>query len=303
MQRTQTLLRGGLLYLTLASVGVAETASVSLQLTPPTEESNRLAIGVAVGLASDDDEADVSGQINVDLEYEIDGESINVEGLVINSADLAFTPVSFELSLGLIIVDGTDLGGTITTQNPPTAVADEMFDASDQRLSINQGIFTGTAFNSPFSVDISTLDFGGPATGLGSLAITPLSSSSESIELEAALHLDFDFTGQGEIEGFPGVFLDFSVAGPLEGVAQFSVPVSPAAADSDSDGDIDGVDFLSLQQNSPGTVGQWQTGFGTGGSPTAAVPEPNGAAMLAAWTAGYCGRTRRRRMRSIQSDL
>ena len=52
-------------------------------------------------------------------------------------------------------------------------------------------------------------------------------------------------------------------------------------ADLDADGDVDGQDFLAIQQIDPSLIPAWNAQYGSVGA-VAAVPEP-AAIVLAAW--------------------
>lgn len=69
--------------------------------------------------------------------------------------------------------------------------------------------------------------------------------------------------------------------------------------DFDSDGDVDGRDFLLWQRNpSIGSLADWQINYGIGAvsSPTAVVPEPNGAVLLLWAVAAFSTRRVRKRL-------
>lgn len=56
------------------------------------------------------------------------------------------------------------------------------------------------------------------------------------------------------------------------------------AADVDTDGDVDGADFLIIQRTNPALISQWQIEYGANTNPLAAaqaVPEPTTALLLA----------------------
>ena len=102
----------------------------------------------------------------------------------------------------------------------------------------------------------------------------------------------------GEISG---IVRDYNDAG---GEAYFSglqiVVNSPDAdADFDTDGDVDGADFLAWQRGFPGTydatdLTAWQSAYGDGGGALSAVPEP--ATWMLATLAGLAMASRRRKV-------
>jgi hypothetical protein len=58
--------------------------------------------------------------------------------------------------------------------------------------------------------------------------------------------------------------------------------LSSFPGDFDSDGDVDGRDFLAWQRNpSVGDLSDWQENYGTGSLQTSSVPEPMSSAILA----------------------
>ncbi|MEQ8838763.1 MAG: hypothetical protein RID07_18305, partial [Lacipirellulaceae bacterium] len=56
-----------------------------------------------------------------------------------------------------------------------------------------------------------------------------------------------------------------------------------SSTDTDNDGDVDGLDFLSLQRDDPPLIPTWLTEYGSGANSVAetqAVPEPSGWRLL-----------------------
>ncbi len=58
------------------------------------------------------------------------------------------------------------------------------------------------------------------------------------------------------------------------------VPVTTADVDLDNDGDIDGADFLLIQQNNSALIPDWHAQYGGGGLAAVMVPEPTAVALF-----------------------
>ena len=72
--------------------------------------------------------------------------------------------------------------------------------------------------------------------------------------------------------------------------------IAPPQTDLDMDGDVDGADFLAVQQTDPALIPQWHLEYGTqvisSSANVQAVPEPTTLALCAALMASYLPRTR-----------
>jgi hypothetical protein len=99
----------------------------------------------------------------------------------------------------------------------------------------------------------------------------------------------------------PAVDILGNARGPLPDVGAFEI-VSAAGGDFDSDGDVDGRDFLVWQRNpSVGDLGDWQTNYGAGAlmssmsypatEVASPVPEPSAFVLV---LLGGCSLSRKR---------
>ena len=75
------------------------------------------------------------------------------------------------------------------------------------------------------------------------------------------------------------VFADQAAADLVDPAVSNPAPVE-SAADFDGDGDVDGADFLGIQQFDSGSIADWQAAYPVVPSSISAVPEP-GSALLA----------------------
>lgn len=290
---------GGWLLLAILLAAAAKPATANPRrstwtLVPASDSSNRFEIGVAAGFFTGSDVADVSGTLEASLFWAIDpGEpspDANVEQLAITSGDLDFSPVSFVLTSEFlpdfeIFIDGTNIGGTIATINPPTTVVAETFDATDQRLTVDRGVFDVTGLGEDGQYDISEMAFGGPGAGSGQLTLSEVDRQGTVVSYDARLLLPYDYVDQGvPITGSP-LTLDLSVQGTIEAVSLLRIDLAGPGPDADLDGDVDGRDFLDLQSCAPEHLAAWQSLFGTNSSPAVVVPEP-AALLLATLLAG-----------------
>ena len=53
-----------------------------------------------------------------------------------------------------------------------------------------------------------------------------------------------------------------------------------AGPDVDLDGDVDGTDFLLIQESDPSLIPDWEAAFGGGSLSAVAVPEPSSLVIL-----------------------
>lgn len=90
---------------------------------------------------------------------------------------------------------------------------------------------------------------------------------------DGAPGVDFAVTGyQDDVRVYDGVLVESA----LDAVRLENLTAAPSV-DLDSDGDVDGADFLAIQRDDPSLIPQWQTEYGTGALSAAvsAVPEPS----------------------------
>jgi hypothetical protein len=149
---------------------------------------------------------------------------------------------------------------------------------SGSTLTINLG---GTSqFDSLLVTDDLVLD-GSLNLSLGFGSALNLGDLFEIIDVGGTRSGTFDGLADGGLVGtFGGVelFIDYH-GGDGNDVVLFA-----ASVDSDSDGNVDGADFLALQRDYPLLIPQWESQYGAGspvGANSTAVPEPTSALILA----------------------
>ncbi|MEM8946217.1 MAG: hypothetical protein AAGD11_13675 [Planctomycetota bacterium] len=119
---------------------------------------------------------------------------------------------------------------------------------------------TGSEIGSPIALDLSTTAQanGGPwldhtLTGTAPAGTVEVRVSAGALGME-----------DNPLGGQQSAFFD-----------DFSLMLASSGTDADADGDVDGADFLLLQQNDPSLIPQWQIDYGSGNLlASQSVPEP-----------------------------
>jgi hypothetical protein len=289
-----------------AVAGAAPAArSATFTLLPAGSAANQVSIKLTLNnLFSDTDASDASGTLEVDLDWNLVGDGIQLTGLEITSAALSFSNLDFVLGFGAVLISGRNLGGTMDTPQPPSLITANAFPASDHTLIINRGNFLVTGlFEDNF--DLATSPFSGAGAGTGQIALVEAGRSPTEIHYSATITLPVAFRDRvlDAGAGDPAT-LDVDVAGTLVAVGQFSAPLGPppAAADFNADGLVNGADFAIWQRgfgiaadappaqgdaNADGQVNAddfavWEQQFGAaGGAAAGSIPEPTAAAGAA----------------------
>jgi autotransporter-associated beta strand protein len=206
-------------------------------------------------------------------------------------------------------------GGLVTGPGVLTVFGDVSFD-SISSLNIDlSGVTVGTQYDQLIA---SGLSLGGAALNLSLGAFVPTGSETFTIVNNtggAAVSGEFAGLAQGAQVDLAGVpfFIDYAGGDGNDVVLASTVP-GDEDADFDGDGDVDGADFLTWQQNLGGTGGLaqgdanndsaingddlaiWKNQFGPGGASVgavAAVPEPAALMVLASAVAALAVSWRR----------
>jgi hypothetical protein len=294
--------------------------AITFSLPAATSQVNRFNIQLELNdspLLRDSDASDASGTIDIDLQWDLAGADIVLTALEITGAALDFTDLNFSLGFGAVAIKGTNMGGTMDTPSPPSAIAEGKFNAADHTLTINRGVFTVSGLFSD-TFDLAASPFSGPGLGEGQITLTELGRTPQEIQYEATVTVPVIFSDRvlDAAAGDPAT-LDLDVNGTLVAIGQFAAPLAPPAENADFNGDgvVDGLDLSSWQRgtgltagasltqgdaNGDGAVddldfGIWERQFA--GSPPAAaqaIPEPV-AGALALWASAGVGACRPRR--------
>lgn len=110
-----------------------------------------------------------------------------------------------------------------------------------------------------------------------------------------------DIDEDGNLIGF-NALSPSSVKAAVDNIQLIGVDPPGSTGDFDTDGDVDGTDFLEWQQGFPGTLGasdlvDWQASYGDAGAPAfgsiSAVPEPASLSLLVLTMCGVAALRRR----------
>ena len=235
---------------------------------------------------NDSDTQPLTGSIETTLDFGTSG-TLPADALItVNGA--AISPLAdFSLTLGLPPLLGVNVSisgavADITTPKPPapleglpTGLVRYQFDAADFEITLNQGIVSVTGRVNQTS-DLSAMPVSGTAeqNTFGQITFLDINTNGPLTEIDALLELPILFT---EVLDVDDQLVTLNVAGDIFATSSFAVALS-SLVDSDNDGDVDGGDFLFLQQDNPSMISDWQVEYpeASGQRATAqSVPEPS----------------------------
>jgi hypothetical protein len=225
--------------------------AVTLTVAPASQDFNRFDVALQLNespLLVSSDTADLTGTVDAELLWDVVGSDIVLTGVSFTSSQLMFGDVTFNFPLNILTVQGTGLGGSVTTPAPPSTVTAGEFDAADHLLTINQGLFAVSGIvNDNF--DISTLPFSGSGMGVGMLDLVEVGRTAGAVTYDVSLTFPVSFedrvldTANGD-----QATMDIDVDGTVLATGQFTAALSAASADFDGDSDVDGADFHAWQR-------------------------------------------------------
>lgn len=236
----------------------AEEADLDLQLLPTTSMTNRLRVSLDLSGITDSELTRVSGNILTTIDYDLYlGEPL-VKGIEFTGGNLRLRgattdDVNFDLrSLGTNIdVDGSNLGGKLTTPMPPSLVTDGTFDAADQLLVLDSGLLTaaGTAFFIvPVSemVDLSQQNIVLPTAATWTVAIDLTSSSGRTQNYDVTVTLPVDATYPVAVSDT--TTLDVDARGTIVARDSFTLEL-PLEGDYNRDGTVGLADYTAWRDS------------------------------------------------------
>ena len=233
----------------------------------------------------------LTGTIETTLDFGTTGTLPATADITVNSA--AISPLNpFSLTLGLppllgVNVDITGVVADLSTPNPPatltmlpTGLVRYQFDAAEFDVTLNQGIASVTGVVNE-TADLAATPVTGTAAEntFGQITFLDIVTNGPYTQIDALLTLPIAFT---EVFDADGREVTLDVNGDIVATSSFSVALS-GVSDFDLDNDIDGRDYLLLQQNDPVRISEWTTGYpGAAGSLVSAlaVPEPSTGVVL-----------------------
>lgn len=253
-----------------------------------------------------------SGTLTVtDGDFQIaDGEIVDVtSGMTVNAANGALNVASGgqlnAINAEFDFSDGINNSGDINLIN--STVSGDLINGAAGSLAL----LGSNSFNDDFDLSSTSslfIDIAGTQTGeFDTLAVG--GDASLAGELIVALDNDFSLTVGDSFEiivvdgtqnGMFGGLADEALLGSFGGVDLFIdydggdgndvvlFTLASSDVDLDSDGDVDGSDFLAVQLSNPALIPAWQNQYGSDspvGSANATVPEPTSGLLL---LAGAC---------------
>ena len=289
----------------LLAAAASVSLAVTLTLTPPAGDANRFDIQLELNeslLLRSSDSTTAMGTVDAALDWELVDGDVVVNGITVTDSAITFDDLTFNFVGGVLNVQGTGLGGEVTTPNPPSAVTAGIFDASDHELTINQGLFAVAGIITD-NFDISTLPFSGSGTGDASLSLNEVSRTASEVIYDITMLFPVAFSDR-VLDSSAGddATMDIEVDGLVEAEGQLiAMLTAETSADYDGDDDVDGDDFLTWQRgngivelasptngdsDADGDVDAadltvWENQFGGAVTATSAIPEPTTGLLLA----------------------
>jgi hypothetical protein len=232
-----------------------------------TQATSTLKIKATSSPFSDDDTKNLTGSLNVTLDFGASGFDSPAR-FTVNSGTVTPTG-NYSLTLGFPPILGvravtSNLAAQISTPSPPGTMIRSaapgvvyQIDSSQFKVAINQGtvVVTGTA-NETIDFAQDPVEGTSPAGTLGTLTLATGVTSGYYTLVNAALSLPVDVS---ETADLGGLSVDMQVTGTVNATSSFYAALNGIPGDFQLDGDVDGAD-LPL----------WKTGFGlaTGAMPS-----------------------------------
>ena len=140
-------------------------------------------------------------------------------------------------------------------------------------------------------IDVDDPADGNPWDGSGSTVIQVFVNGDPIRNPNDGTPYVFEKTGGGYTDNYITLFGQRQTFVSLPGLAThifdnltvWSAPLFPVDVDLDGDGDVDGQDFLLIQQNDPSLVPDWEANYGMGSPPLVgvqSVPEPSSVGLM-----------------------
>jgi hypothetical protein len=192
---------------------MAAVVPVDLAFVPPSGSTNTVDLTVTVtayGIPKiDSDSATVSGNMRANLNCDFDPVTRQITALTGLTFDpsgsrFEFSDVSLELNYGILIgkilIDGTDIGGTFQTPNPPGTVSAGDFDTAEHEVVLDQGTLyadgTGLLLNGlfqPMTFDLASEPITGTTEATGHISASLLSTAGYQATYDVTLTLPLSF--------------------------------------------------------------------------------------------------------------
>ncbi|MBN1911039.1 MAG: PEP-CTERM sorting domain-containing protein [Pirellulales bacterium] len=220
--------------------------------------------------ASDTDTAVATGNMLTNLTLTIDPSTrqvTDVSGLEFTGGLIEFSNVAMSLDfvIGTVEASSSGLQGTFDTPNPPKPVVNDVFQAIDHEVTLNQGQFDYHATGQveglvpAGSIDLSDEPITPEIDQPGTLTVALKNVDVYDATYEAILTLPLEFeqeifndSGTTIIFGFPVAWTavaTVSGSGTLRSVGQFTITSPAIPGDATKDGVVDALDARRLAEN------------------------------------------------------
>ncbi len=246
----------------------AELVGLDLELIPVGSGCNNLNLTVsadALGTTkSDTDQTDASGALKVLIQAEFEpdtAEPIWVTSLEFTGGDLSLTDVAFNLNygwlLGSVNIQGSGLGGTADTPNPPGPVIDSSFNTAWHELIMNRGVLdaSGTGLVGglfpPTTINLADEAIHATTQGSGTIELSLIQISGRTATYQVDLSIPVNFSEKVLEDTENGIIVRVSGVGTLCAMGVFNRTYCPLASDLDDDCKVTLSDLAQL-------VLQWQ---------------------------------------------
>ena len=258
-----------------SSSAVAAVVPVDLAFVPPSGSINTVDLEVTItayGITKSGlDTATVSGNMLASLNCSFDPETrqlTGLTGLTFTGGRFEFSDVSLELNygffIGKILIDGTDIGGTFDTPNPPGAVTAGDFDAAEHEVVLDQGTLyadgTGLILDGllpPTTFDLAGEPIRGTTEATGHIAASLLSTAGYQATYDVTLTLPLGFDGEAYNDPETGIVVWVAAEGTFQthGTFTYFDPAWRIPGDANLDGVVDDRDASILGDNWPKSSG------------------------------------------------
>lgn len=275
------------------------TQSVDLMIGTGGDDVSSLDLGINAMGFSDSDTTSLSGTLSADLTMDVCGPEAEITRLQFTGGSVSASDIAFRLpsAFPLVRIDGTGLGGSLTTMPGAGFVSDGTFATQDHALLINQGVLDiSGALVQDMTVSLADEPIDFTAVSTGTIDLTEISSSGNdrTYSIRAVLPIDATtmtenpeatITAMGSVValgevtvtlGTPG---DYNDNGIID-TADYTVwrdtlgqTGASLAADGNGNGQVDNGDYLI-----------WRDNYGSSASAStasaSAIPEPATMSLL-----------------------
>lgn len=238
----------------MSSATMAVTLSLDdLALTEPAGETNRVALTVSAPLlGSDTQTPDLSGNLMADLDVNFGPTAAEVTGIGFTGGRINLSDVSFRLGNLFVSIDAVASGmsGTVSTPLPPGMVANNVFNAGEHTITVDEGVIVAEGEVIDFSdapVE-ATADADGQITMQETGSVNQANGVERTYDIQLQLPISIDETNTVENVPLLGS-IDVRIVGAGEMVASSQTTVFFPFGDFDYDTQLTCTDLDELTAN------------------------------------------------------